>query len=151
MNLPFAPIKESLLDASGVISQTWFQFFTALGTGLNGEWSKSQYKILVSNNGGESEPTRTVLAQKGSTIEISMHFDSVISFNNANFTIEDAINKKLTFEDTYLNIYDVGGVLLGGAYASGESITIPNVSSTGHCTISGTLILKETQNNLGGN
>jgi hypothetical protein len=150
MNLPFAPIKEALLDASGTISQTWIQFFTTLGTGLSGEWSKSEYKLTIDNNGVDLIPTRTVLAQKGSTIEISMHFDTLKTFLNANFSINETNNKNLTFEDSYLNIYDVGGILLGGAYASGSVISIPNVSSTGHCTISGTLILKETQNNIGG-
>lgn len=150
MNLPFAPIKEALLDASGTISQTWFQFFTSIGTGLFGEWSKSQYNIIVTNDGGDLTPTRTVLAQKGSTIDLSMHFDSATSFINAKFSIKGDSNKNLNFEDTYLNIYQSDGTLLGGAFVSGTIISIPDVASVGHCNISGTLILKETQNNIGG-
>jgi len=151
MIIPFAPIQEKMLNASGILEQTWLQFLSGVGVALKGEWNNSEYKIIIDNNGVDLEPNRTVLALKGSTIEVSMHFANPVSFTNAKFNIKGSNNKDLNFEDTYLNIYDVGGFLLGGAYASGPLIEIPNVASTGHCTISGTLILKETKNNIGGN
>jgi len=151
MNITPSPIKEVLLNETGLLNQVWIQFFSSIGTGLKGEWSKSEYKIEINNTPTDLIPDRTVLAQKGSTIALSIHFNGSTTFNNANFNIKGSNNKDLNFEDSYLNIYQDGGTLLGGAFVSGNTISIPNVSSVGHCNISGTLILKETKNNIGGN
>ena len=37
MNLSSAPIKEIMLNSTGLLNQVWIQFFSSLGTGLKGE------------------------------------------------------------------------------------------------------------------
>ena len=163
MNLSPAPIKDIMLNSTGLLNQVWIQFFSSLGTGLKGEWDSSEYKIEITSVPNPPNPPttldmadRTVLAKKGSTVELSMSFDGPRDFSPGNgfeFRIEIAnfstqtVNKKyLQFEETFLNIYDLNGSLQGGAKASGNSIILPKISITSAFNISGTLILKTDKN-----
>lgn len=150
MRIISAPIKEIVLGPNGILTQVWLQFIANVGSALTGEWSKSEYEIEIDNNGAPLIPDRTILALKGETIELSMVFNDPQTFTNAKFSIPESNNFNISFEESYLNLYDTGGVLLGGALVSGEVITLPNVSSTGKSILSGTLILIETKNNIGG-
>lgn len=164
MNLSPAPIKDIMLNSTGLLNQVWIQFFSSLGTGLKGEWESSEYKLeIISVN---NPPTtlgmadRTVLAKKGSTIELSMSFDSGRDFSPGNgfyFSIEIAsfstqnVNKKnAQFEESFLNVYDkTSRALIAGAFVSGNKIFLPKLQITESFNISGTLILK-TDKNIGG-
>ena len=164
MNLSPAPIKDIMLNSTGLLNQVWIQFFSSLGTGLKGEWESSEYKLeiifvddpLITLDMAD----RTVLAKKGSTIELSMSFDSGRDFSPGNgfyFSIEIAsfstqnVNKKnAQFEETFLNVYDkTSRALIAGAFVSGNKIFLPKLHITESFNISGTLILK-TDKNIGG-
>ena len=47
MNLSSAPIKDIMLNSTGLLNQVWIQFFSSLGTGLKGEWESSEYKLDI--------------------------------------------------------------------------------------------------------
>ena len=164
MNLSPAPIKDIMLNSTGLLNQVWIQFFSSLGTGLKGEWESSEYKLeiifvddpLITLDMAD----RTVLAKKGSTIELSMSFDGPRDFSPGNgfyFSIEidsfstQNVNKKnAQFEDTFLNVYDkTSRALIAGAFVSGNKILLPKLHITESFNISGTLILK-TKKNIGG-
>lgn len=164
MNLSSAPIKEIMLNSTGLLNQVWIQFFSSLGTGLKGEWESSEYKLeiifvddpLITLDMAD----RTVLAKKGSTIELSMSFENGRDFSPGNgfyFSIEIAsfstqnVNKKYAqFEETFLNVYDKSSrALIAGALVSGDKIFLPKLHITESFNISGTLILK-TDKNIGG-
>ena len=164
MNLNSAPIKEIMLNSTGLLNQVWIQFFSSLGTGLKGEWESSEYKLeiifvddpLITLDMAD----RTVLAKKGSTIELSMSFENGRDFSPGNgfyFSIEIAsfstqnVNKKnAQFEETFLNVYDKSSrALIAGALVSGDKIFLPKLHITESFNISGTLILK-TDKNIGG-
>lgn len=164
MNLSSAPIKEIMLNSTGLLNQVWIQFFSSLGTGLKGEWDSSEYKLeiifvddpLITLDMAD----RTVLAKKGSTIELSMSFENGRDFSPGNgfyFSIEIAsfstqnVNKKYAqFEETFLNVYDKSSrALIAGALVSGDKIFLPKLHITESFNISGTLILK-TDKNIGG-
>lgn len=164
MNLSPAPIKDIMLNSTGLLNQVWIQFFSSLGTGLKGEWESSEYKLeiifvddpLITLDMAD----RTVLAKKGSTIELSMSFDGPRDFSPGNgfyFSIEIAsfstqnVNKKnAQFEETFLNVYDkTSRALIAGAFVSGNKIFLPKLHITESFNISGTLILK-TDKNIGG-
>ena len=164
MNLSPAPIKDIMLNSTGLLNQVWIQFFSSLGTGLKGEWESSEYKLeiifvddpLITLDMAD----RTVLAKKGSTIELSMSFDGPRDFSPGNgfyFSIEIAsfstqnVNKKnAQFEETFLNVYDKTSMaLIAGAFVSGNKIFLPKLHITESFNISGTLILK-TDKNIGG-
>ncbi len=164
MNLSPAPIKDIMLNSTGLLNQVWIQFFSSLGTGLKGEWESSEYKLeiifvddpLITLDMAD----RTVLAKKGSTIELSMSFNGPRDFSPGNgfyFSIEIAsfstqnVNKKnAQFEETFLNVYDkTSRALIAGAFVSGDKIFLPKLHITESFNISGTLILK-TDKNIGG-
>ena len=164
MNLSPAPIKDIMLNSTGLLNQVWIQFFSSLGTGLKGEWESSEYKLeiifvddpLITLDMAD----RTVLAKKGSTIELSMSFNGPRDFSPGNgfyFSIEIAsfstqnVNKKnAQFEETFLNVYDkTSRALIAGAFVSGNKIFLPKLHITESFNISGTLILK-TDKNIGG-
>ena len=164
MNLSSAPIKEIMLNSTGLLNQVWIQFFSSLGTGLKGEWDSSEYKLeiifvndpLITLDMAD----RTVLAKKGSTIELSMSFENGRDFSPGDgfyFSIEIAsfstqnVNKKYAqFEETFLNVYDKSSrALIAGALVSGDKIFLPKLHITESFNISGTLILK-TDKNIGG-
>ncbi len=167
MNLSSAPIKDIMLNSTGLLNQVWIQFFSSLGTGLKGEWDSSEYKLeIISVPNPPNPPTtldmadRTVLAKKGSTIELSMSFENGRDFSPGNgfyFSIEIAsfstqnVNKKnAQFEETFLNVYDKSSrALIAGALVSGDKIFLPKLHITESFNISGTLILK-TDKNIGG-
>jgi len=164
MNLSPAPIKDIMLNSTGLLNQVWIQFFSSLGTGLKGEWESSEYKLeIISVN----DPLitldmadRTVLAKKGSTIELSMSFDSgrdfspgdgfYFSIEIASFSTQNVNKKNAQFEETFLNVYDkTSRALIAGAFVSGNKIFLPKLQITESFNISGTLILK-TDKNIGG-
>lgn len=145
MNLSPAPIKDIMLNSTGLLNQVWIQFFSSLGTGLKGEWESSEYKLeiifvddpLITLDMAD----RTVLAKKGSTIELSMSFDGPRDFSPGNgfyFSIEIAsfstqnVNKKnAQFEETFLNVYDkTSRALIAGAFVSGNKIFLPKLHIT---------------------
>ena len=164
MNLSPAPIKDIMLNSTGLLNQVWIQFFSSLGTGLKGEWDSSEYKLEIISV--DNPPTtldmadRTVLAKKGSTIELSMSFENgrdfspgdgfYFSIEIASFSIQDVNKKYAQFEETFLNVYDKSSkALLAGALVSGDKIFLPKLHITESFNISGTLILK-TDKNVGG-
>jgi len=164
MNLSSAPIKEIMLNSTGLLNQVWIQFFSSLGTGLKGEWDSSEYKLEIKpippSTSTVDMADRTVLAKKGSTIELSMSFENgrdfspgdgfYFSIEIASFSTQDVNKKNAQFEETFLNVYDKSSkALIAGALVSGDKIFLPKLHITESFNISGTLILK-TNKNIGG-
>ena len=164
MNLNPAPIKEIMLNSTGLLSQVWIQFFSSLGTGLKGEWESSEYKLEIKpippSTTTVDMADRTVLSKKGSTIELSMSFDNgrdfspgdgfYFSIEIASFSTQNVNKKNAQFEETFLNVYDKSSrALIAGALVSGDKIFLPKLHITESFNISGTLILK-TDKNIGG-
>ena len=164
MNLNPAPIKEIMLNSTGLLSQVWIQFFSSLGTGLKGEWESSEYKLEIKpippSTTTVDMADRTVLSKKGSTIELSMSFENgrdfspgdgfYFSIEIASFSTQNVNKKNAQFEETFLNVYDKSSrALIAGALVSGDKIFLPKLHITESFNISGTLILK-TDKNIGG-
>ena len=164
MNLNPAPIKEIMLNSTGLLSQVWIQFFSSLGTGLKGEWESSEYKLEIKpippSTTTVDMADRTVLSKKGSTIELSMSFDNgrdfspgdgfYFSIEIASFSTQNVNKKNAQFEETFLNVYDKSSrALIAGALVSGDKIFLPKLHITESFNILGTLILK-TDKNIGG-
>ena len=137
----FAPVVEKFLQADGVISKTWLHFLSDVGGALKGDWTKTEITLNVS--GASAQPSRTVLAKKGSTFEISIVWSETVSFNSGSFFTLTLDQKNFySFEKTILTLLNDDKEIVGHAVPNNKFIEIKSNESLNSCILSGTLILK---------
>ena len=133
IRIDYAPIKERL-SKDGFVIRVWLQWFVSIGDALSGLWG---VETLTPVFGGVVTTDTTLMSSKmygfGKTVELNITFASVT-------TSSGSITLPFSVEASMLQYWDSStNTLVGGAYASGTTITLPDAALTS-AILTGTLV-----------
>jgi len=133
IRIDYAAVKEKLVE-DGFSTRVWLQWFVSIGEALGGLWG---VETLTPVFGGSVTTDTTTMSSKmygyGKTLELNITFTSVT-------TSGGSITLPFSVEPSMLQYWDSStNTLVGGAYASGTTITLPDAALTS-AILTGTLV-----------
>ena len=133
IRIDYASVKEKLVE-NGFASRVWLQWFVSIGDAIGGLWG---VETLAPVFGGTVTTDTTLMSSKmyglGKTVQLNITFTSVT-------TSSGSITLPFSVEASMLQYWDSStNTLVGGAYASGTTITLPDATLTS-AILTGTLV-----------
>lgn len=130
-----APLKQEMLDASGILSKVWLQWVGNIATALTGIWGTTEASLTGLTS---PEPIINKIVHKGSTVSVYLQLKG---YTASGSQIEIKQFKVYNGIVNLANIDSSGNVVsITPLYVEDNKFTIPNGTLTNTAVISGELI-----------
>lgn len=130
-----APLKQAVLEASGILSKVWLQWISNIATALTGVWGTAEAGLTGLTSTG---PITNKIVHKGSTVHVYLKLDG---YTSSNSQVEIKQFKVLNGIVNLANIDNSGNVVsITPLYVEDNKFTVPNGTITNTAVISGELI-----------
>lgn len=137
MAIGAAPLQKPFLAEDGASDRSWLNWFSDVGSSINGEWSISPRQLSAS--GVSSKPNTSWISYQGREVRYLFIWNSGVTFSaGAKLSLE---KQDLTLIGGVLDIYEAE-VLVGGAFAQNRTISLPELDLSGRIVIQGCILTK---------